>query len=102
MLQENKNFKEQEFKLNDRIANLDLVFSFLKDNNLSCQLREESIYAKMYCRYCLRYLRKESGFKNKWNSLYPEINGHIMVNPYIPVKLKIYHLLVNLNLGFIA
>lgn len=85
-------------RLNDAIDNRLLAYRVIEKNGLSDILKNEITASKALTKCFILTLEKDSSFKTLWNSIFPEINCRMFFCPSVPLKLKFYHLLVQLNL----
>lgn len=81
-------------------TNIDGIISFLKKNNLKEKYRHELVVLKNSARVFIwpLYMRSPKDYREKWRSVYPEINWRYPFTPGISSNLRIIFLLANIGI----
>lgn len=83
----------------DSMDNKKIVFDFLNKKGIEDKFANEIECSKMLTRYFVKPIKKDNGYKKIWNSVYPELNCKLYINSLIPLRTKIYNILVQAGFG---
>ena len=81
-------------------TNIDDIINFLKNNNLEEKFRHELVVLKNSARVFIwpLYIHSPKDYREKWRSVYPEINWRYPFTPGISSNLRIIFLLANIGI----
>ena len=82
-------------------ANVELILSFLKRYNNIELYEEQMIFSKFEPRVILSTGLYDKHCRDVWKQIFPEINGKILKNKYIPILSKFKEMLMQMHLGAI-
>lgn len=73
----------------DAVANANLIFEILEKHGLSLRYEKEIVAKKLITKDILDPLLDDRQYRYRWRTLYPEVHGQIMTNPYFRLMSRI-------------
>lgn len=80
------------------VANCDLIFDFIERQGTTEQYAPFYVNTKLWAKRLLCRMSNEEEIYRLWRSIYPEIEGHVLLNRYVTKRNKMLYSLMRLRL----